>query len=115
MAVASVHPREVAAWITNHTSADGPPLILDVREPGECAFVSIAPAGAEVLQWPMATIPERADELDPERPTLVLCHSGGRSQQVAHYLDARGFDAIADLIGGVDAWAVEVDPTLPRY
>lgn len=115
MTIAQVRPEDTAAWIAAHTSADGEPLLLDVRNPDECAYVSIAPAGMELAQWPMSTLPERLPEMDPDRPTLVMCHSGGRSQQVAQFLAERGFCHLANLLGGIDAWAQQMDPTLPRY
>lgn len=113
--IAQVPPEAVPTWIAAHTTGDGIPLLLDVREPDECALVSIAPAGAELAQWSMVTVLKRLDELDPERPTLLLCHSGQRSQWVAEFLAGRSFRAVANLAGGIDAWACRVDPALPRY
>ena len=64
---------------------------------------------------PMHTIPARCAELDPSRPVAVLCHHGGRSMQVALYLSQCGFARVANIAGGIDAWAQQLDPTLPRY
>jgi rhodanese-related sulfurtransferase len=87
------------------------PLILDVREHGE---VAIAPfPGA--CHIPMGEIPSRLTELDPERETVVVCHHGIRSAQVAMYLARLGFERISNLVGGIDAWSATVDPALPRY
>ena len=112
--VEQIRPAELARWLAAHAGAV-PPLLLDVREPRECAAASIAPEGTELAQWPMATIPERLEELDTERATVVMCHLGGRSQQVAAWLDRQGFTCVANLLGGIDAWSAQVDSAVPRY
>lgn len=87
------------------------PLILDVREPEE---IAIAPfPGATHI--PMGDIPSRLTELDPERETVVVCHHGIRSAQVAAYLARMGFEAVINLAGGIDAWSLSVDSAVPRY
>lgn len=85
-------------------------LLLDVREPSELQTVAVAGA----LHIPMRQVPGRASELPRDRPILVMCHHGGRSQMVADWLLAQGFDA-ANVAGGIDAWATDVDPSLARY
>jgi rhodanese-related sulfurtransferase len=85
-------------------------LILDVREPWEIATASIA----GTLNIPMGEIPSRLAELDPDRETIVICHHGVRSAQVAMYLARNGFDHVLNLTGGIDAWS-EIDPAVPRY
>jgi rhodanese-related sulfurtransferase len=52
----------------------------------------------------MGTIPDRLAELDPKRPTALLCAAGMRSQRVALFLQAQGFDTLANISGGVSAW-----------
>jgi len=86
------------------------PLILDVREPWEIETASVA----GTLNIPMGDIPSRLNELDPERETIVMCHHGVRSAQVAMYLARNGFERVLNLAGGIDAWS-EVDPSVPRY
>jgi len=86
------------------------PLILDVREPWEIATASIA----GTMNIPMGDIPSRLAELDPERETIVMCHHGVRSAQVAMYLARNGFEHVLNLAGGIDAWS-EIDPSVPRY
>lgn len=114
MAIRHVAPAELARWFADRA---GPvtPLLLDVREPAECAAASISVPGAELLQWPMGTLPERLPELEPARPTAVLCHSGQRSQVVAQFLEHHGFTDVVNVEGGIDAWSVQVDPAVPRY
>ena len=85
--------------------------LLDVREPWELEIVSVA--GAEPI--PMGSIPERYGELDATQPVAVLCHSGVRSARVAAFLVQQGFRTVANVSGGIDAWAVEVDTSLARY
>lgn len=86
-------------------------FILDVREPVE---IAIAPfPGATHI--PMGDIPSRLTELDPDRETIVVCHHGIRSAQVAMYLKRMGFECVLNLAGGIDAWSDNADPSTPRY
>ena len=55
------------------------------------------------------------DELDPDAQTVVICHHGARSFQVAHFLERNGFQQLHNLAGGVDAWARTVNPEMPLY
>jgi rhodanese-related sulfurtransferase len=87
------------------------PVLIDVREPWE--FETCRIAGAKHM--PMATIPARINELDKNAATVVICHHGMRSLQVAHYLVQSGFADVYNLEGGIDAWASEVDPDVSRY
>ena len=86
------------------------PLIVDVREPWEIEAASIA----GTVNIPMGDVPARISELDPESETIVMCHHGVRSAQVAIYLARNGFDRVINLAGGIDAWS-DVDPRVPRY
>lgn len=86
-------------------------LLLDVREPWE---VQLSPfPGA--MHVPMREIPARVDELPAQQAIVCICHHGARSAQVALFLEHRGFDRVYNLAGGIDAWAREVDATVPRY
>ena len=86
------------------------PLIVDVRESWEIATASIA----STLNIPMGDIPSRLSELDRDRETVVMCHHGVRSAQVAMYLSRQGFERVLNLAGGINAWS-EIDPSVPRY
>ena len=63
----------------------------------------------------MGEIPARKDELDAQAEVVVICHHGGRSMQVAMFLEKNGFAKVHNLAGGVDAWARTVDPSMPVY
>ena len=63
----------------------------------------------------MNLIPLRHNELPDDVPIIVYCHHGIRSLNVARYLAHVGFENVANLQGGIDAWARQIDPSLPRY
>jgi rhodanese-related sulfurtransferase len=92
--------------------AGEPMTLLDVREDWE---IGVAPVPTEVVHIPMGEISDRVKELDPNQDTVVICRSGGRSAQVAHYLDSRGFKSVANLTGGILAWSRDLDPGIPQY
>ena len=88
-------------------------LLLDVREPAEIEKAAIEGS----LRIPLADLPARLAELEAwrERPVVVHCHRGGRSARGARLLQERGFRDVANLAGGVEAWSLTVDPSVPRY
>jgi len=112
--ITQVRPAGLPAWIES-AKQHGAPVVLDVREPQELRVASIKADGFDLLTIPMGVIPARLAELDPQQPVACLCHHGGRSMQVAHFLASRGFAHVANIAGGIDAWSAEVDPTVPRY
>ena len=101
--------RELADWLADEQRAK--PVLLDVREPWEQQICRIE--GSELM--PMRTVPARANELEPERATVCVCHHGGRSMQVALFLERQGFRNVYNLTGGVDAWARQVDKAMATY
>jgi len=86
--------------------------LLDVREDWE---TQLAPVPAAVVHIPMGQIAARLGELDPARDTVVICRSGGRSLQVARFLETQGFGSVFNLSGGILAWSRDVDPRIPQY
>ncbi len=91
---------------------EGKPLVLlDVRENEEVALARIAGS----VHIPMGEVPARLHELDPDADIVVYCHHGMRSANVCGFLQQRDFHSVANLAGGIDAWAAGVDPSLPRY
>ncbi|MCG6868138.1 MAG: sulfurtransferase [Gammaproteobacteria bacterium] len=92
-------------------TADPAPLLLDVREPWEYQRVHLP----ESQLVPMRQIPAAAQSLETDREIVVICHHGVRSRQVAMFLESRGFGRVINLQGGIDAWARELDPSMPTY
>jgi len=86
---------------------------VDCREPNEYATAQIP--GATLL--PMSELGQRVNELEPhkQRRVVVHCHHGGRSLRVARWLREQGFTQAQSMAGGIDQWAVEIDPSVPRY
>jgi rhodanese-related sulfurtransferase len=103
--------RQLSAQQAATLLAQGRARLLDVREAWEYELVHVDGA----LHVPMGEIPSRCAELPADEPLIVICHHGMRSLQVAQFLAARGFADVANLDGGIDAWAAAVDPTLARY
>ena len=87
------------------------PLLLDVREPWEFEICRIE--GSSLI--PMRQIHTAVEQMDHDQHTVVICHHGIRSQQVCVYLTHMGFTNVFNLVGGVQAWAHEVDPDMPTY
>lgn len=111
-----VRPGQLPAWFSATTAPDrGRPLVLDVREPWELQTASITAEGFDVVAIPMGELPSRLAELDSARPIACLCHHGARSMRVAAYLAQNGFGHVANITGGIEAWALERDPAVPRY
>ena len=109
--MASVSQLQPSAALA-HLKEKGPTaVLLDVREPWEYTQVHVEGA----RHMPMGQVPDRLGELDPALSYVVMCHHGGRSQQVALFLASKGFGQVANLAGGIDAWAAELDPNLARY
>ena len=86
--------------------------LVDVREDWE---VKLAPAPTAFVHIPMGQIADRLGELDPEKDTVIICRSGGRSMQVALFLEQKNFASIANLSGGILAWSRDLDPNIPAY
>lgn len=112
--IEQVRPSQLPDWLRAQ-GTDDPPLVLDVREPIEVATASVKPDGFELVHIPMNEIPGRIGQLDPGRPVACLCHHGARSMRVAMFLQAQGFDRVANIAGGIEAWSRELDPGVPRY
>lgn len=87
------------------------PVVIDVREAHELEISRVDFA----RHLPMGEVPARLGELDPEVPLIVMCRSGGRSLQVARFLESRGFRSVSNLTGGILAWGEHIDPSLRPY
>ena len=107
--IPQLSPSEVARWRAD--ASREAPLVVDVREPWEVDLCRID--GAVAI--PLGDIERRAAELPRDRPLVMVCHHGARSQHAATLLAASGFAQVHNMRGGIDAWAREVDPTMKRY
>jgi len=109
-----VRPAQLSDWFAAAPDA-GRPLVLDVREPWELQTASVAAEGFDLLTIPMGSVPDRLAEIDASRPVACLCHHGMRSLRVAAFLEHHGFERVANISGGIDAWSQERDQAVPRY
>ena len=86
--------------------------LIDVREADEWAVARLPQA--ELI--PLSQFQQRAAaELSPEEALILYCHHGMRSGRAQDYLKAQGYANVLNLTGGIDAWALQVDPTMKRY
>jgi monothiol glutaredoxin len=99
-------PRELKARLDQSASL----TLVDVRPDGERALASISGFRGldEALQRELFEGPR-------DREIVVLCHHGMRSHRAAEELVEQGFRNVHNLVGGIDAWSNDVDPTVPRY
>jgi len=103
-----ITPQELAAKLQNN----GKDLVvLDVREPHEWDIVHFP--NARLI--PRGDLPERIHELDTADEIVVHCKTGVRSAQALAFLRQAGFRKVKNLHGGIDAWARDIDPSMPRY
>ncbi|MEX0661499.1 MAG: rhodanese-like domain-containing protein [Balneolaceae bacterium] len=84
--------------------------LLDVREEFEFHISNI---DGQLI--PLDQLPDRLGELDKEKEVVVMCRTGGRSAKACKLLTENGFKNVSNLKGGVNAWAQEIDTTLPVY
>jgi rhodanese-related sulfurtransferase len=99
--------QEVAAQLASPT----PPRLLDVREPSEWELVHLA-AGQLISDDLLEQI---LTEWPKETAIVCYCHHGIRSLNAAVFLQQKGFQNVGSMRGGIDAWSIEIDTSLPRY
>jgi adenylyltransferase/sulfurtransferase len=85
--------------------------LVDVREPHEVAISSLP--GEEL--FPLGQLAGRLQELDSAQEIVLFCKTGSRSTRALELLVSAGFRKVKNLRGGINAWAREVDTTLPVY
>jgi rhodanese-related sulfurtransferase len=112
--IQQIRPAQLAAWLQASTQ-HGAVVVLDVREPVELQIAPITPNCFKLVAIPMGEIPARLAELDASQPIACLCHHGIRSQRVAAFLHAQGFEHVVNIAGGVSAWSDELDASVARY
>jgi monothiol glutaredoxin len=83
---------------------------VDVRTEQEVAIARIP--GARLLDQ---AYHDALLAMDRDTPMVFSCHHGVRSQQAAEYFRQHGFRHLTNLTGGIEAWSVAVDPSVPRY
>ncbi|MCY3415127.1 MAG: hypothetical protein INQ03_25975 [Candidatus Heimdallarchaeota archaeon] len=102
----SLTPSEVNRMLGNDEV-----LVIDVREKFEIEAAAIS----NFIHIPMLEIPDRLDELPRDKDIAVLCHTGSRSGRVTLFLHQMGFLNVSNIQGGIERWALQTDPSLPRY
>jgi len=100
---------ELAVWLADESRPR--PVLLDVREPWEFQTCHIDGS----VPIPMNSVPARMQELEEDAPIVCICHHGARSMSVAAFLERNGFTQVTNLTGGVHAWSLQVDPSMPTY
>ena len=86
-------------------------VLVDVREPWEFALAKLD--GSVLI--PLGTLPQSLDKLDRQAEIIAYCHHGMRSADATGFLLQQGFLNVKNLIGGIDAWSAQIDPSVPRY
>lgn len=86
-------------------------FLLDVREPHE---YSLAKINGSVL-IPLGQVPHSLKQLDQNVEIVAYCHKGMRSADAVGFLLQQGFSNVKNLIGGIEAWSIEIDQSVPRY
>lgn len=104
-----IHVRELKAKLDAGDSV----FLLDVREPQEHEYAALP----DSILIPLGDLAVRLNEIHPPAGALVVayCHHGIRSMNGALYLEAAGVSPVASLAGGIDAWSILIDPSVPRY
>ena len=85
--------------------------LIDVRETHELVYGQIN----DSHHIPLGDLPEALDDLNPQKPTVFICRSGGRSHQAAVLASEYGFSDTYNLTGGMNQWAIDVDPDMDVY
>ncbi|HEX6726401.1 MAG TPA: rhodanese-like domain-containing protein [Nitrospira sp.] len=86
-------------------------VLLDVREPWENQLAKLNNS----LLIPLGTLPNSLSKLDKNAEIIAYCHHGMRSGDATGFLLQQGFSNVKNLIGGIDAWSIQVDGSVPRY
>ncbi len=103
--------KELAQTLASSTALQ----LIDVREPWELETASLP----DFINLPLSEFAEWSEtvqtQLDPEKETLVLCHHGMRSAQMCQWLINQGFTNVRNIAGGIDAYSMVADSSVPRY
>jgi rhodanese-related sulfurtransferase len=102
---------EITAHETAELLKEGKVVLLDVRAPQAYATASIP--GSVRVEYVLAQ--EIVQSWPKDTPIVLICHHGMRSLDAADCLRHYGFTNAKSLSGGIDAWSLEIDPSVPRY
>lgn len=86
-------------------------FLLDVREPYEYEICNIDKA----VLIPLNQVANNLKSLPKDKMIIVMCHHGGRSRKIMNYLQQNDFVSVYNLDGGIDKYAVEIEPEMERY
>ena len=111
----NISPKELSKILEDDSSEI--PFIIDVREDDEIAIASFS---FSVLHLPLskaANWSANISELLPkDQPIVIVCHAGVRSLNFGIWLLEQGITKrVWNLVGGIDAWSIDVDQSVPRY
>ncbi|KAJ1699211.1 hypothetical protein LUZ63_007723 [Rhynchospora breviuscula] len=109
-----IAPEELHAKLQDPGFLDEAQLI-DVREPEEVAKASLPGFKMLPLRQFGTWGPVITDEFDPAKDTYILCHHGVRSMQVANWLQSQGFKRVFNVTGGINAYSLKADSSVPTY
>lgn len=103
----TITPRE----LKERLDTGAPLCLLDVREEWENSLAKLE--GSVLI--PLGTLPQSLNKLDRNAEIVAYCHHGMRSADATGFLLQQGFTNVKNLVGGIDAWSIQVDPNVPRY
>jgi adenylyltransferase/sulfurtransferase len=103
----TITPKELKTRLDNGDKL----VLLDVREPWENAIAKLENS----LLIPLGTLPQSLSQLDKNTEIIAYCHHGMRSGDATGFLLQQGFPNVKNLIGGIDAWSLQIDGKVPRY
>ena len=102
-----IEPREVSRLLASGQKF----LFVDVRESWEYDISRIE--GSVLI--PLREIPASVPRLSESMQLILFCHHGIRSLDAATWLRMQGIQGARSMSGGIDRWAKEIDPSVPRY
>jgi rhodanese-related sulfurtransferase len=91
------------------------PFLLDVRQPNEHQYARLEGSHLVPLHTLRSQLADLRERIPEGTPIVVYCHHGVRSLIAAQALMQAGFSKVSSLAGGIEAWSVEIDPSVPRY
>jgi rhodanese-related sulfurtransferase len=107
--IQQIHPEQLSAKLRSGE----PVYLVDVRQPWENEHCRLP----DSVLIPLPELPARLDEVKPPEGAaiVVYCHHGVRSLSGAAILLQAGFNNVASMAGGIEAWSLLIDPKVPRY